>query len=160
MVSLSKRREMARPKKEIPSDAESEIEKVEKELEIWGPLLTLVFDVDNIKILLFLRAADEANMSMPFSRLGERTKIGKSQRLVDSLNYLTRYGLVQMNKGGYRLTPGLGRSVADFVHRMIKLSDKIGNLRWLKSFKEDVEEAERAESEMKKEITKTKLVSR
>ena len=147
---------MPRPRKEVEEAVKREIEKIEEKLAIWDLLVPLMFDADNLKILLVLRAADKGLLS--FSRIGEYTRLGKGQKLIDRLNYLIRFGLVQKEGGEYRLTSHLGRSLADLSYRMISLSDKSEILGWLADLKAVAMEVEQAQPKIENDLARAQPV--
>lgn len=148
---------MPRPRKEVDRVTEEKIEKMQEELAIWDQIFPLIFNGDNLKILLILKSV---KTGLSFSQLGRYTKLGVSQKLADRLNYLARYGLVQKANGNYELTPHLGQSFAELAYRIISLSGNIEILKSLEGLKEVLREVDKEiEPELikEKEILKSKM---
>jgi len=108
---------MPRPRKRIPQKLEKEIEETMDSLNLAEQLMPLMFDLDNMSILLALKRA-HGTSGLPFVSVGEVTGLGKSQKLVDRLNLMISYGLVERTNGKYDLTE-FGLSAASFAERLV-----------------------------------------
>jgi len=108
---------MPRPKKKVPQKLRKEIKKTINELSLADQLMPLMFDVENMSILLALRKTEDTS-GLPFVSLGDVTSLGKSQKLVDRLNLMIAYGLVEKTDNKYKLTE-FGLSAADFSRKLV-----------------------------------------
>jgi hypothetical protein len=110
---------MARLKKEIPNDLKKHLDSALGDLHLASQIVPLMFDKDHMAILLSLKVSSEAG-GLSFSQLGDVTKLGKSQKLVDFLGHLSGYGFIEKTNGNYELTD-YGLSAAGFVVRFLDL---------------------------------------
>jgi hypothetical protein len=108
---------MPRPKIEVPKDIVDKVAEAMEELTVADQLVPLVFDKENMAILLILREAYQSH-GLAFSAIGEATGLGKSQKLLDLLRHMIEYGLVEHTNSSYALTE-LGMSTANFAHRFV-----------------------------------------
>jgi len=117
---------------------------------LWDQLAPLLFNKDNLLLLLVLRTAQKRGTSLPFARVGELTRLGKSQKLVSTLGYLARCGLVRRTDKGYTLTDRLGLGFTNFAERFVKnLNKQLPRQPWLDdlvSVMEQVAKLEEAEA--------------
>lgn len=119
---------MGRPRKQIPEKMRNELKETIDDLLLVDQLMPLMFDKENMSILLsLLMTKDEKGL--PFVSIGEITDLGKSQKLVDRLNLMIDYGIIEKTNGNYNLTE-FGVSAANFTKKLITLvneDNKISN---------------------------------
>lgn len=108
---------MPRPKIEVPKDVVDKVAEAMEELTVADQLVPLIFDKENMAILLILREAHQTH-GLAFSPIGEATELGKSQKLLDLLGHMIEYGLVEHTNSSYALTE-LGMSAANFARNLI-----------------------------------------
>ncbi len=108
---------MPRPKIEVPKVLANNITEAMEELTVADQLVPLIFDRDNMAILLILREAHQTH-GLAFSLIGEATELGKSQKLLDLLGHMIEYGLVEHTNSNYALTE-LGMSAAKFAGNLV-----------------------------------------
>lgn len=134
---------MARLKKKIAAELRKEIQSALGELTLADQLAPLMFDKDHMAVLLSLMCSYETG-GLSFTQIGDITNLGKSQKLVDTLNHLSGHGLVERTNGNYNLTD-YGYSAATHADRFIEMinsdpeiaskSDLAGNLAVIKKVK-------------------------
>jgi hypothetical protein len=113
---------VGRTKNEIPIHLKKNIEVALAGLTLADQIVPLMFNIENLAILISLREAFQVK-GLSFSQLGEVAGLGKSQKLVDMLRHLGDYGLVKRSTGIYVLTE-YGKSVADIADRFLILVNK------------------------------------
>jgi len=148
---------MVRPKKEVPAIVEAEEKALTENLTLWDQLAPLLFNKNNLLLLLVLRIAQKQGTSLPFTKVGEYKRLGKSQKLAHTLDYLTRCGLVRRTEKGYALTERLGLSFTNFAEKFVKtLQKSISKQPWLNDLVDVIERIEELEEVEVKNSIKTK----
>ena len=110
---------MPRPENKLPTELEQELAETKTDLDLAAQIMPLMFDMDNMSILLALEKTATTG-GLPFVSLGKATQLGTSQKLVDRLNLMIGYGFVEKPNGKYRLTE-YGTSAADFAKKIVQL---------------------------------------
>jgi hypothetical protein len=149
---------MVRPRKELPENVKKEQAALVNNRTLWDQLAPLLFDKDNLLVLLSLRIAKKQGANVPFSRIGDGIDLGKSQKLADTLDYLVRCGLVRRADNGYTLTDRLGVGFTTFAGTLIRnLQKDLVRQPWLDELVDVLErETELEQAEVKNSVrTKT-----
>ena len=145
---------MPRRREEVPKRVLQKAKVLEKKWSLANELSALIFRRDNLKLISFMATGQELG-GLPFSRIGDLSGLGTSQKLVDTLNYMVDYGLVAKANGGYKLTK-LGLGTAAFAGRLLNLlSNEERRYPWVKELLEAQAEGQSA---AQKETAKFRVV--
>lgn len=111
------RKMVGRPKKVIANKLRKKINTVLSGLTLADQLVPLMFEKDHLAVLLSLKQKTDG---LTFSLIGDVAGLGRSQKLVDILNHLVDYRLIDKQNGNYTLSD-YGLSAANFAERFIKM---------------------------------------